>query len=270
MRIAPAATTTATLATLAGLATFAVDGCAPAPHDARRQPLRVFAASSLTEVFHDMAGAFEGVHPETEVVLVFAGSQMLRLQIEHGAPADVFASANRSHMESLIRAGLVGDQRILAENELVVIVPPGNPAGIESFADLARAERLVIGTANVPVGAYAREALRRASVGGLPGFERAVLGRVVSEESSVRLVRAKVELGEADAAIVYRTDAVPGRVRTVQVPPGVNVRARYLIGVVAGAENAAAAERWSGFVASPEGRRILSRHGFLTEAAVAQ
>lgn len=241
-----------------------VTGCGSA--EPERQPLRVFAASSLTDVFGDMAGAFEAAHPDTEVVLVFAGSQVLRLQIEQGAPADVFASADPRHMESLVREGLVTGQRLLAENELVVIVPLGNPAGIEAFTDLARAERLVVGTPYVPVGAYAREALRRAGAdGAFPGFEAAVLDRVVSEESSVRLVRAKVELGEADAAIVYRTDATAGRVQTVRVPAGANVRARYLIGVVAGARNAAGAERWAGFVASPEGRRILSRHGFLTD-----
>ncbi len=230
------------------------------------QPLRVFAASSLTDAFNDMAGVFEAAHPAIEVVLVFAGSQVLRLQIEQGAPADVFVSADPRHMEPLVREGLITGQRVVAENELVVIVPQGNPSRIETFADLVRAERLVIGTPYVPVGAYAREALRRAGAdGGLPGFEAAVLDRVVSEESSVRLVRAKVELGEADAAIVYRTDAAPGRVRTVRVPPRANVRARYLIGVVTGAENVAGGERWAGFVASPEGRRILSRHGFLTD-----
>lgn len=243
---------------------LAVAGChADRPE---RQPLHIFAASSLTDVFREMAGAFEGAHPDTEVVLVFAGSQVLRLQIEQGAPADVFASANAQHMDALVRGGLVRGERVLARNELVVIVPPANPAGIESFADLVRAERIVIGTPNVPVGVYAREALRRAGaeVGG-SAFARAVLGRVVSEESNVRLVRAKVELGEADAAIVYRTDAVPGRVRTVQLPPGANVHARYLIGMVEGAGNAAGAERWAEFAASPEGRRIFSRHGFLAE-----
>lgn len=248
-----------------------VAGAAACATDApERESVRVFAASSLTEAFHEMAVAFETASPDTDVVLVFAGSQVLRLQIEQGAQADVFASAHHGHMESLTREGLVSRKQVLAENELVVIVPPDNPAGIESFGDLATVENLVIGTANVPVGAYAREAIRRAETGGFPGFEEAVMGRVVSEESNVRLVRAKVELGEADAAIVYRTDAVAGRVRTVTVPPRVNVRARYLIGVVADARNPAAAERWVGFVSSPEGRRILARHGFLADIATAQ
>lgn len=236
-----------------------------------RESLHIFAASSLTEAFREMAAAFEDESPDTEVTLVFAGSQVLRLQIEQGAPADIFASADPRHMESLAGDGLVTGPRLFAENELVVIVPPGNPAGIEAFADLAGAHRVVIGTANVPVGAYAREALRRAEAGGgLPGFEEAVMDRVVSEESNVRLVRAKVELGEADAAIVYRTDAVPGRVLTVQVPSRANVRARYLIGVVADARNPAAAARWVAFASSAQGRRILTRHGFLADVRTAQ
>ncbi len=244
-------------------------GCAPDPPTG--ESLRIFAASSLTEAFQEMADAFEDASPGTDAVLVFAGSQVLRLQIEQGARADIFASADPRHMESLAQEGLVTGPRLLAENELVVIVPPGNPAGIEAFADLAGADRVVIGTPNVPVGAYAREVLRRAeAVGALPGFEEAVMRRVVSEESNVRQVRAKVELGEADAALVYRTDAVPGRVTTVQVPPRANVRARYLIGVVAGTRNPAAAERWVAFASSPEGRRILSRHGFHTVVRAAQ
>lgn len=255
--------------TAAACAAVLLAGCAAAAPP--REGLRVFAASSLTEAFREMAAAFEEASPGTDVMLVFAGSQVLRLQIEQGAQADIFASADPRHMESLARDGLVTRPRLLARNELVVIVPPENPAGIEAFADLAGASRVVIGTPNVPVGAYAREALRRAeAVGALPGFEEAVMGRVVSEESNVRLVRAKVELGEADAAIVYRTDAVTGRVRTVQVPPRANVRARYLIGVVAGARNSAAAERWVAFASSPEGRGILSRHGFLADVRAAQ
>ena len=236
-----------------------------------REPLQVFAASSLTEAFQEMAAAFEGTSPDTEVALVFAGSQVLRLQIEQGARADIFASADPRHMESLARVGLVTRPRLLAENELVVIVPPGNPARIETFADLAGADRVVIGTPGVPVGAYARAVLRRAEEAvDLAGFEEAVMGRVVSEESNVRLVRAKVEMGEADAAIVYRTDAVPGRVGIVPVPPRANVRARYLIGVVADGRNRAAAKRWLAFASSPAGRRILTRHGFLADGASAQ
>lgn len=232
--------------------------------------LQVFAASSLADAFRDMEAAFEAACPDTDVGLVFAGSQVLRLQIEQGAAADVFASADRRHLESLRRAGLVTAYRRFAGSELAVIVPPGNPAAIESFSDLPRAERLVIGTERVPVGVYAREALRRASVLLGADFESGVLSRVVSQESSARLVRSKVELGVADAAIVYRTDVSPGRVREIEIPPGANVRAGYLMGAVAGGPNPDGAARWLEFVASPAGREILARRGFVADTAHAQ
>lgn len=234
-----------------------------------RRTLHVFAASSLTDAFREMETVFESAHPDTDVRLVFAGSQVLRLQIEQGARADVFASADRRHIESLASAGLVADYAEFAANELVVIVPPDNPAGIESFGELPRARRLVIGTEHVPVGAYTRVLLRRAEARSGPGFEAAVLGRVVSRENNARLVRAKVELGVADAAIVYRTDAATERVRAIPVPRGANVRAGYLMGAVAGSANAGGAERWIGFVGSPAGRAILSRRGFIAGSAPA-
>ena len=254
-----------TLFCILGLAAVAAGG----DGDEGRRTLQVFAASSLADAFRDMEAAFEASHPRTNVELVFAGSQILRLQIEQGARADVFASADRRHIESLARAGLLAEYVEFANNELAVIVPLDNPAGIESFDDLPHAERLVIGTEHVPVGAYTHAALRRAAARNGPGFETAVLDRVVSRESNVRLVRAKVELGVADAAIVYRTDAAPGRVRTIAVPPWANVRAGYLTGAVAGSANPEGAEQWIRFVASPAGREILSRRGFRAGSAPA-
>ena len=236
-----------------------------------RRTLHVFAASSLTDAFREMETAFESAHPDTDVRLVFAGSQVLRLQIEQGARADVFALGRPApHRIAGGARGLVAEYAEFAANELVVIVPPDNPAGIESFGELPRARRLVIGTEHVPVGAYTRVLLRRAAARNGPGFEAAVLGRVVSRESNARLVRAKVELGVADAAIVYRTDAAATeRVRAIPVPRGANVRAGYLMGAVAGSANAGGAERWIGFVGSPAGREILSRRGFIAGSAPA-
>ncbi len=252
----------ATLACIA-LVTALLQGCAPA--DSSRT-LHVYAASSLAESFFAMEEAFEVAHPGTDVVLAFAGSQVLRLQIEQGAPADVFASADPAHMQALVERGRVRDGRVFAHNQLVLIVPPGNPARIESFRDLPRASRLVIGTENVPVGSYARRVLRRAEAAGDGGFAASVLARVASEESNVRLVRAKVELGEADAAIVYRSDTVAaGGVRAIEIPPALNVNADYSIGIVEGSANGALAEAWLAFVLSGEGRRLLARHGFAAE-----
>ena len=228
------------------------------------RPLRVYAASSLTEAFEGLKRAFEAAHPGVDVALTFAGSQVLRLQIEHGAPADVFASANPSHMKALEDAGRVTDVRTFARNELVVIVPLDNPSKIESFADLSRAKRLVIGSENVPIGAYTQESLARASKVFGNKFRAAVLAHVVSKESNVRIVRAKVELGEADAAIVYRTDAaLSTRVRSVAIPPEVNVRAEYPMGLVEGSAAASAAGAWQAFVASDAAQAVLSDHGFV-------
>lgn len=228
-----------------------------------QRTLDVFAASSLAESFTEIAARFESAHPGTHVALTFAGSQVLRLQIEQGAAADVYASADPGHVSALVQSGSLRDERVFAHNQLVVIVPLDNPAGITSFADLVRAERLVIGGDNVPVGRYTREALRRASGRLGPGFEDAVLSRIASEETNVRLVRAKVELGEADAAVVYRTDAVASdRVRCIPIPPGIDVRADYWMGVVARSPHPGLAQEWLEMVASPEGRDILTRRGF--------
>ena len=229
--------------------------------------LQVFAASSLTESFDELERAFEAEVPGTDVSLSFAGSQVLRLQIEQGAEADVFASANPRHMQALVDAGHVEASQIFARNELVVIVPLDNPAEIESFSDLPRAERLVLGTEDVPVGSYARAALERAGDALGRQFEQQVRDAVVSEETNVRLVRAKVELGEADAAIVYRTDAAASdRVRMLEVPDAYDVTAEYPIGVVSGTRQPQLARRWIDFVLSERGQAILQRHGFVPTA----
>ena len=241
------------------------------PGQPDRRPLRVYAASSLTDAFTAIAPAFEAAHGGIDVVTAFAGSQVLRLQIEQGAPADLFASADPGHTRALIDAGLLRGARRFAANELAVIVPPDNPAGIEAFADLAAAERLVIGSETAPVGRYTRTALHRSAAALGADFAAAVLSRVVSLETNVRLVRTKVEMGEADAGIVYRTDAAAStRVRTVPIPAALNVRAEYVIGIVTGGGGSDApggagpAERLIAFLRSPPGRAILDRHGFLT------
>lgn len=226
--------------------------------------LTVFAASSLREAFEDLGRSFEEAHPGTDVSVAFAGSQILRLQIEQGAPADVYASADRAHMSALVQAGLVEDHRVFAHNELVVIVPRDDPAGIERFDDLPRAERLVIGDETVPVGRYTREMLGRAAARRGERFRVDVLDSVVSQEAGVRLLRAKVELGAADAAIVYRTDAASSdHVRIVPIPDDVNVRADYHVGVVSTSERRELARQWIAHATGEEGRRVLSEHGFV-------
>lgn len=240
------------------LATVLLFGCA---EGSEREPLLVFAASSLTEAFEALEPAFEAAHPDTDVQLTFAGSQVLRLQIEQGAPASVFASADRAHVDALVAADALHDPQPFARGELALIVPADSP--IERFDQLAEAERIVVGSPSVPVGRYTRTLLERAESTHGRGFVEAIRAHIASEESNVRLVRAKIELGEADAAFVYRTDARDAR--TVPIPPELNVAARYTIGVAPGAPSEA--EAFVAFVRSAEGRAILERHGFEPEGA---
>ena len=156
--------------------------------------------------------------------------------------------------------------RTFAHNPLVVIVPPDNPARVHRLRDLPQAARIVMGSASVPVGRYGRVLLKRAAEAYGPAFVEDVGRHVVSEETNVRLVRAKVELGEADAAIVYRTDALAtDRVTAVPVPDALEVRARYVLGRLDAASDPELAERFVAYVASADGRAILEQHGFATE-----
>lgn len=230
----------------------------------RSEPITVFAASSLTDSFRALEAAYEAAHPGDDVRLSFAGSQVLRLQIAQGAPTDVFASANPAHIQSLIEAGRMAQSRSFAHNRLTLIVPEDNPAGVTSFAELTKSRRLVVGTRNVPIGAYTDALLTKASATLGAQFERVVRSHIVSRESNVRLVRAKVELGEADAAIVYGTDARRARVRSIPIPATLSPAVEYRIGAVLDGPNPAAAERWLAFVSSAAGQKLLAEHGFVT------
>ena len=229
-----------------------------------REILLVYAASSLTEAFQELEREFEKSHPLADISLVFSGSQVLRIQIEQGAPSDVLATANPQHMEILVASGLVENPLVFARNELVLIVPLDNPAGIETFEDLPKASRLVVGTDHVPVGKYTHLMLDNAGKELGTDFEQQVHSRVVSLENNVRLVRAKVELGVADAAIVYRTDAlVSDKVRSISIPSDINVQAEYFIGELIRSSHRELADDWIDFTLSPLGQEILIRHGFV-------
>ncbi len=245
-------------ALLVGLALLG--GCSAAREDGRT-PLVVFAASSLTEALRDVEAAYEAAHADVDVRLAFAGSQALRLQIESGAAADVFVSANELHMQALLTSGHVATSTVFARNELALILPLENPARIERLEDLERAERVVLGAESVPVGRYARRALEQVS----PDFAARVLARVASFEINVRLVRAKVEPGEADAALVYRTDAIAAasRLRPPATPAAARVEVRYPVGVVSEAPPPAEARRFQTFLRGEAGQARLRARGFL-------
>jgi molybdate transport system substrate-binding protein len=218
--------------------------------------LTVDAAASLREAFTSIGRTFEANTPGVRVLFQFAGSQELRTQIENGQPADVIATADLRHMDALTAQKLVEHAAIFARNELVIVLPKGNPARIRSVADLARGGRIVLGAPEVPIGRYSEQVLEKA------GLREEVLKHVVSRELNVRQVAAKIALGEADAAIVYRTD-VSANVDAVPIPREQNVVAEYPIAALAAAPHRELARAFVAYVLSSAGRSILTGTGFL-------
>jgi molybdate transport system substrate-binding protein len=232
--------------------------------------LTIFTAASLTDAFKEMAADLERANPGTKLTFNFAGSPTLRTQLAQGARADVFASADEPNMAGAEKDGTIsGDPQIFARNLLVVVVPAKNPAAIHTLQDLAKPKlKLVLTNKDVPVGNYARQALEKLSHDPSygPDFAKRVLTNLVSEETNVKQVASKVQLGEADAGIVYSTDVTPAlhdAVRVIQIPPEFNVIAKYPIALVKGARNEAGARAFIAYVLSPAGQAVLARHGFL-------
>jgi molybdate transport system substrate-binding protein len=230
--------------------------------------LVVFAASSLTDAFTEMKSTFESEHPNVTITYNFAGTPTLRTQLEQGALADIFASANQQQMEQAIQSGVIeGSPVIFASNKLVVITP-SEEESVQELSDLANdGVRLLLALEDVPVGMYARDSIDKMARSGQLGanFTEEVLSNVVSEEPNVRQVVAKVMLGEANAGIVYVTDITGdavGKVRTIQIPDQYNVLAVYPTAQVKNAKNSAAAQAFIEFVRSPQGRAILAQYGF--------
>lgn len=224
----------------------------------------VSAASSLTEAFSEVARAFEAHYPGTRVTLNFGSSAALAAQVNEGAPADVFASADRAQMEAVAerRAAPVV---VFAQNRLAIAKPQGSGSVME-YAGLARPGlKVVLAADGVPAGRYALQSLAAAERSGAfgPDFQARVLANVRSREPNVRAVLAKVQLGEADAAIVYATDlAATPEVQGVPIPDAYNVTAEYVIAPLTGGRNAATGRAFVAFVLGPEGQASLARRGF--------
>lgn len=230
--------------------------------------LTVFAASSLTDAFEEMATLFEEQNQGTEVQTSFGSSSEVLAQIQQGAPADVFASADEEKMQTAVDEGLVaGETEVFVMNEPVVIVPADNPAGIEDFQDLATAEaRLVLAEEGVPIAEYAMDVLANSDAEYGGGFEQAVLDKIVSREANVRAAANRVALGEADGTFAYTSDVTPDiedRVEVIEIPEVVNVIATYPIAALEESDNPELAQAWVDFVLSEEGQRVLEENGFL-------
>jgi molybdate transport system substrate-binding protein len=219
--------------------------------------LNVFAAASLTEAFNDEKTTLGSSNPDLSLTYNFAGSQALVTQIQNGAPADVFASADQKNMQKLIDAGLVETPKTFARNTLEIAVAPGNPKNIRGLADLEKSGiTLVLEDPSVPAGNYARQAFQKA---GLPAPKPA------SNELDVKSTIAKLTSGDADAVIVYVTDvkAAGSKVEGIEIPKTENVIATYPIAVIKASKNHSAAEAFVDEIVSGTGQQALQARGFL-------
>lgn len=232
-----------------------------------RETLTVFAAASLSQAFTEAAAVFENQHPEYSVRLAFDGSQRLRVQLDHGAEADVFASADERQMRLAQDSGLLASEAVsFATNTLIVAVSSQAGAIVQSLADLAREDvKLVLAHPEVPAGLYAKaviESLAEAPEFG-PKFSAQLLRNVVSQEPNVRSVLQKVALGEADAGFVYASDVFSAdNISALTIPEYANVTAIYPVAVLRLALDRESAETFIRFLTSPRGQGIMQSHGF--------
>jgi molybdate transport system substrate-binding protein len=243
---------------------------------AEKSSLRVYAAASLVDAFNELAKQLEHQRPGLEVRMSFAGSQQLASQLEQGAPADVFASADERWMEEVNDRGLLSADAVrFAQNKMVVIVPSTNPARIAKLQDLARGGvKLLLCADAVPAGHYSRIVLKNLATDPAYGSDYAlkVLRNLVSEEENVRSVVAKIQLGEADAGFVYRSDvnaSLKRYVKVIDIPTAANVLAAYPIAPLKTAADAAAAQAFIDLVRSAAGQKVLERYGFMPVTAPA-
>ncbi|HET9519906.1 MAG TPA: molybdate ABC transporter substrate-binding protein [Candidatus Limnocylindrales bacterium] len=257
------------LAGLLAVGAVVAAGCAPRPADgAAPTEVIVFAAASLKAPLERAAATYEVAQPGLAIRLAFESSATLRTQIEQGAPADLFLSADLANPERVAAAGLGrGGVTPFAGNTVAIVVPSTNPAGIETAFDLARSGVAIVAAGpNVPITTYAEQLVER--IGALPsapaefgaGYER----NIVSREDNVRAVVVKLELGEGDAGIVYRTDATGSTtLRTIPLPDGVTVAVAYGGIVLAGSDRADDAAAFLAWLVDDEGQAILAESGFV-------
>ena len=264
----------AALSVVMAVACGGSDSTATPPQSQSGEPvvrgrITVFAAASLTDSFNEIKARFIKKNPRADIEFQFAGSPALRTQLEQGARADIYASADVPNMTQALNAGLVKDAgKVFVRNSLVIITPKRNPANITRPQDLHKGGiKLVLAAPEVPAGNYARQSLalmdKDASYGA--GFSAAVLKNVVSNEGNVKQVVTKVQLGEADAGVVYGTDVsrdVQSDLNVIQIPNALNVIAEYPIALTKSASNFDVANAFIAYVTSSEGQAIMKKYGF--------
>ncbi|MFJ7153905.1 molybdate ABC transporter substrate-binding protein [Streptomyces sp. NPDC101118] len=231
----------------------AKDSAASPSAGAKGAKLTVLAASSLTNVFEKAKAAYEKSHPGTQITFSFAGSQELAAQVKQGAPADALVTADTKTMDGL--KAETGTPAVIAKNRLVIATGKGNPHKVGALKDLADTKlKVVLAAPEVPVGRYSKKILDA----------QKIVVKPVSQEPNVRAVLSKVELGEADAGLVYKTDVTSAadKVDAVEIPDDQNAVASYPAATLKGSGNAEAAAAFVAWLSSPEAQKILQDAGF--------
>lgn len=234
--------------------------------------ITVFTAASLTGAFGEIGQIYEN-ETNIHVSFNFDGSQALRTQIENGAYADIFASANQKQMNAVKNDGLMNNSSVVifTRNKLSLIVPKGNPARIGNLSDLAKPElKIVMGTKDVPVGDYALQIINKlgndSSYG--PDYKAKVLANVISQETNVNYVVTKVALGEADVGFAYVSDItedLASKVDRIGIPEEYNINASYPMGILQESKYPAESQEFMNLAMSDEGKAILKKYGFVPE-----
>jgi molybdate transport system substrate-binding protein len=240
---------------LAAAALAALAGCGSSKPARQSGTITVLAAASLTEAFGTLAEQFEAAHPGVTVRLSFGASSALALQIQQGAPADVFASASGRNMAQVVSAGGASTSTDFARNVLEIAVPPSNPAHLARLADLARAGvKVALCQPQVPCGATAQQVFDNAGMRVRP----------VTLEADVKSVLTKVETDEVDAGVVYLTDvrSAGSKVTGIPIDSSVNAATDYPIAALTGARNPAGAAAFVSYVLSAAGQQVLTADGF--------
>lgn len=252
-RVRRTAAAIATAACLVPLAACGDDGEGGAQDAGARTELTVLAASSLTDVFRAAGAAYEKEHPATGLTFSFAGSQELAAQVGQGAPADALVTADTTTMDG-VRAD-TGTATVIAQNRLVIVTGEGNPEKVETLQDLADPGlKVVLAAPEVPVGRYSERILDA----------RRIAVKPVSQEPNVRAVLSKVELGEADAGLVYRTDAAAAtdKVDAVEIPDAQNAIVSYPAATLKASRHSEAAASFVAWLSGPEAQKIFKDAGF--------
>ncbi len=229
--------------------------------------LKIFAPSNFTDAAKDITTAYEEANPGVKLAIEFGHTPTQRLQFTQGATGDVFITASQTDMNDAITDETVagGTQRIFATNQLVVILPANNPANIQKLEDLGnQGVRLLVAVADTPIGKVTLNMLDKMDKQFGSGYKGKVLANVVSNESGVKPIVSKIKLGEADAGIVYVTDAtVAPDLKTITIPPALNMIMQLNVAPLAKAANSTHAASFTAFMMSTDGQAILKKWGFL-------